>query len=101
MALRWDLRPIFKNAPADSERATITIRSVISGSLALAATIAVASWGLPLWQYAIIAAAIIFAFDAGDMRVPFEDEGEGIKPVWLYDENGEIREHWTNAADER
>jgi len=74
MALRWDLRPVFPNAPEGSERETISRRTVISGTLATVALITVASWGLPYWQYAIIALGFIFAFDAGDTRVPFIDD---------------------------
>lgn len=74
MALRWDLKPVFPNAPEDSDLATITRRTVISGAVATVALVIVASWGLPLWQYLIVAVGIVAAFDAGDMRVPFEDD---------------------------
>ncbi len=74
MALRWDLKPVFPNAPEDSDRARITRRSVITGALALAAFVYVMTWDLPVWQTLIIGLAIVAAFDAGDMAVPFEDD---------------------------
>lgn len=74
MAIRWDLKPVFPNAREGSELATITRRTVISGALASTVLVIVASWGLPLWQYLVIAFGLAAAFDAGDMRVPFEDD---------------------------
>jgi hypothetical protein len=81
MALRWDLRPAFPNAPADSERATITRRTVISGALAMAVFAIVVSWGLPTWQTFVIGFGLVMAFDSGDMRVPFEDDEELFEEI--------------------
>jgi len=81
MALRWDLKPVFPNASPDSDAARITRRSVISGALAIGAFIFVASLDLPYWQTILIGLGLVAAFDAGDMAVPFEDDGEIFEEV--------------------
>lgn len=82
MALRWDLKPLFKNARPDDFEYRFTRRSLISGIVAVGALV-VGTWGLPYWQFLIIAVAVIAAFDAGDMAVPFEDDEifEEVEPA--------------------
>lgn len=75
MALRWDLKPLFKNAKPGSDAGNWTRRSAISATLAVGGLM-VGTLNIQWWQFLIIAVAMIFAFDAGDMRFPFDDEPE-------------------------
>lgn len=74
MSVRWDLRPVFKNAEENSDMRNWTRRSVISGIVALVA-FGIATWDVEIWQFLIMGFALVAAFDAGDMRFPFEDDG--------------------------
>jgi hypothetical protein len=76
MALRWDLKPLFRNAPEDSERALWSRRTVISAAAAAVVLTAVATWDVPAWQFFTVVIAVVLAFDAGDHRVPFDDSDD-------------------------
>lgn len=78
MSIRWDLKPVFKNADEDSELALWTRRSVISATVGIIA-FGIASWNVDVWQFLIMAVAFVAAFDAGDMRNPYEDDEDEIK----------------------
>lgn len=73
MALRWDLKPAFPNAPEDSERALWTRRSVIAAATAFTGSIAI-TWTMDFWTTAVILAIVGLAFDAGDHRNPYVDD---------------------------
>jgi len=81
MALRWDLRPVFPNAPEDSDAARITRRTVISGTVALTALITVSAIGVPWYVYLIVVVGMVAAFDSADHAVPFEGDGELFEEV--------------------
>lgn len=72
MALRWDYKPAFPNAPEDSERALWTRRSVIMYALA-GISLIVATLDATAWEFAWTLAAVLMAFDAGDHRNPYTD----------------------------
>jgi hypothetical protein len=92
MTLRWDLHPMFPNAPEDSERALWTRRSVISASVAAIGLIIVMAQDISDWLKLVIVVLVAVAFDAGDQRNPYrDDEPDIVKPEWLYDESGKIR----------
>lgn len=75
MALRWDLKPLFKNAKPGTDADMWTRRSAISSTLAFTGLM-VGTMSVHWWQFLIIAVAMVFAFDAGDMRFPFSDDDD-------------------------
>lgn len=75
MAIRWDHKPMFPNAPEGSERILWTRRSVISAATALVGTCAL-TWGMDIWPTLAIFALVALAFDAGDHRVLYGDEDD-------------------------
>lgn len=94
MALRWDQKPMFPGKLPDTFAGRITRHSAISGVIAFAALV-VATWSLQDWRGFAVVLAVLAAFNAGEMNVPFEDdepEPTGVKPEWLYDESGSLRE---------
>jgi nanoRNase/pAp phosphatase (c-di-AMP/oligoRNAs hydrolase) len=80
MAIRWDHKPAFPNAPEDSERALWTRRSVIAAATALVGTCAL-TWEMDLWPTLAIFALVALAFDAGDHRVLYGDEHTDDEPM--------------------
>lgn len=85
MSIRWDLKPLFKNAEEGSDMANWTRRSAISGTVALVA-FGIASWNVEIWQMLIMVVVLVAAFDAGDMRFPFDDdEAESAEEIEMYE----------------
>lgn len=73
MALRWDLKPVFKNADPDGELILFTRRTIMSGTLALVG-FGIITRNFEFWEYLIAFATVALAFDAGDMRTVFQDD---------------------------
>lgn len=80
MALRWDLRRVAPNLSPDTFPGRITYRSLISAVLAVGGLGVIIVQPIPDWIKLVAALAMVAAFDAGDMAVPFEDEDEPEDP---------------------
>lgn len=93
MALRWDLKRLFPNTSEDTFAGRITRHSAISGGIAFVALI-VATWSLKDWRGFVVALAVIAAFNAGEMNVPFEDdEPDNGEPL---EGDGYNAQEWVN-----
>jgi hypothetical protein len=76
MGMSWGEKPVFPNAPKDSERALWSRRCVINTFAASLGTIAI-TWSMDFWTSLAIIAVLILAFDAGDHRALY---GDGPEP---------------------
>jgi hypothetical protein len=78
MSIRWDLKPVFKNADEDSEAALWTRRSLITGIVALIG-FGFVTWNMGILQMLMVGVVMIAAFDCGDHRFPYDDDEDEIK----------------------
>lgn len=75
MALRWDLKPLFPGKSEDTFVGRITRHSAISGGVAFVALVA-GTWQITTWEAMAVVIAVLAAYNAGEMNVPFDDDDD-------------------------